>query len=244
MWLSAPEVGNCLFACAGLRPCHRLVRCSRKPRETPKTWISGSSSRSSGPQVPAGVTKSANPIDAFIAAEYKQEGPAARRPGRQADAAAPRLPRPDRHSAHARRAGRLPQRRSPDAYEKVVDQLLASEQHGVRYARHWLDVLRYADADERMTAAAGHPLLARLGDLRAEQRPALRPVRPRAVDRLPHHRAHPDGGHRRPLASSSRGPTTCSRSDSWRAATWSATTRTRRKCPSWPSRRSPPRSWA
>ena len=25
----------------------------------------------------------------------------------------------------------------------------------MRYARHWLDVLRYADADERMTAAAG-----------------------------------------------------------------------------------------
>lgn len=44
---------------------------------------------------------------------------------------------------------------SPDAYEKVVDQLLASEQHAVRYARHWLDVLRYADADERMTAAPG-----------------------------------------------------------------------------------------
>ena len=44
---------------------------------------------------------------------------------------------------------------SVDAYEKVVDQLLANEQHAVRYARHWLDVLRYADADERMTAAPG-----------------------------------------------------------------------------------------
>ena len=44
---------------------------------------------------------------------------------------------------------------APDAYEKVVDQLLPSEQHAVRYARHWLDVLRYADADERMTAAPG-----------------------------------------------------------------------------------------
>ncbi len=44
---------------------------------------------------------------------------------------------------------------STDAYEKVVDQLLANEQHAVRYARHWLDVLRYADADERMTAAPG-----------------------------------------------------------------------------------------
>ncbi len=44
---------------------------------------------------------------------------------------------------------------SPDAYEKVVDRLLANEQHAVRYARRWLDVLRYADADERMTAAPG-----------------------------------------------------------------------------------------
>ena len=44
---------------------------------------------------------------------------------------------------------------SADAYEKVVDQLLANEQYAVRYARHWLDVLRYADSDERMTAAPG-----------------------------------------------------------------------------------------
>jgi hypothetical protein len=44
---------------------------------------------------------------------------------------------------------------APDAYEKVVDRLLGDEQHAVRYARHWLDVLRYADADERMTAAPG-----------------------------------------------------------------------------------------
>jgi len=44
---------------------------------------------------------------------------------------------------------------SPDAYEKVVDRLLADEQHAVRYARHWLDVLRYADTDEHMKAAPG-----------------------------------------------------------------------------------------
>jgi hypothetical protein len=44
---------------------------------------------------------------------------------------------------------------SADAYEKVVDRLLANEQHGVRYGRHWLDVLRYADVDERMVAAPG-----------------------------------------------------------------------------------------
>jgi hypothetical protein len=35
--------------------------------------------------------------------------------------------------------------RRPDAYERLVDRLLASPQLGVRWARHWLDVARYAD---------------------------------------------------------------------------------------------------
>lgn len=43
----------------------------------------------------------------------------------------------------------------PSDYEKVVDRLLASEQHGVNYTRHWLDVLRYADVDEHMPASSG-----------------------------------------------------------------------------------------
>ena len=34
---------------------------------------------------------------------------------------------------------------SPDAFAKVVDSLLASPQYGERWARHWLDVARYAD---------------------------------------------------------------------------------------------------
>lgn len=44
---------------------------------------------------------------------------------------------------------------SPEAYERVVDRLLESEQHAVRYSRHWLDVLRYTDEDSRLTAAPG-----------------------------------------------------------------------------------------
>jgi hypothetical protein len=36
--------------------------------------------------------------------------------------------------------------RSPDAYEKLVDSLLASPHHGERLARHWLDLARYADS--------------------------------------------------------------------------------------------------
>lgn len=33
----------------------------------------------------------------------------------------------------------------PDAYELLVDRLLASEAYGERWARHWLDVVHYAD---------------------------------------------------------------------------------------------------
>jgi hypothetical protein len=35
--------------------------------------------------------------------------------------------------------------RSPDAYEKLIDRLLASPRYGERWGRHWLDVARYAD---------------------------------------------------------------------------------------------------
>ena len=35
---------------------------------------------------------------------------------------------------------------SPDAYEKAVDELLASSAYGERMALHWLDVARYADS--------------------------------------------------------------------------------------------------
>ena len=35
--------------------------------------------------------------------------------------------------------------RSPDAFARVVDRLLASPAYGERWGRHWLDVVRYAD---------------------------------------------------------------------------------------------------
>ena len=107
------------------------------------------------PEVPQGLTQSKNPIDSFIAAEYRSQHLT---PVGAAD-----------KTALLRRvcldlAGIPPTPaeveafltdESPDAYEKVVDRLLASEQHAVRYARHWLDVLRYADVDVSMTATPG-----------------------------------------------------------------------------------------
>jgi Protein of unknown function (DUF1553)/Protein of unknown function (DUF1549) len=107
------------------------------------------------PEVPAGLTTSSNPIDAFIAAEYKRNGLTPTNPAdRQTLLRRVYLdliglpPTPAEQEAFLRDL-------SPDAYEKTVDRLLASDQHGVRYARHWLDLLRYADADEGMLAAPG-----------------------------------------------------------------------------------------
>lgn len=37
--------------------------------------------------------------------------------------------------------------RRPDAYERLVDDLLASPRYGERWAQHWLDLVRYADSD-------------------------------------------------------------------------------------------------
>jgi hypothetical protein len=37
--------------------------------------------------------------------------------------------------------------KSDDAYEKVVDRLLASPHYGEKWGRHWLDLARYADSD-------------------------------------------------------------------------------------------------
>lgn len=36
---------------------------------------------------------------------------------------------------------------SPDAYEKVLDTLLDSQQYGERWGRHWLDLVRYAESN-------------------------------------------------------------------------------------------------
>ncbi len=36
---------------------------------------------------------------------------------------------------------------SPDAYEKLIDRLLASPAYGERWAQHWLDIARFAETD-------------------------------------------------------------------------------------------------
>jgi mono/diheme cytochrome c family protein len=54
--------------------------------------------------------------------------------------------------------------RSADAYERLVDELLASPAYGERWARHWLDVAGYADSDGYTEKDAERPWAFRYRD--------------------------------------------------------------------------------
>ena len=99
------------------------------------------------PQVPGSKDTSwvRNPIDAFVAAEHERRGLVAR-----PEAAKHELLR----RVYLDLVGLPPSREelqaflsdtSPDAYETVVDRLLASPRYGERWGRHWMDVWRYSD---------------------------------------------------------------------------------------------------
>jgi len=107
------------------------------------------------PALPRNKDSSRNPIDAFITASQQsrelQPLPSAdkltwlRRVSLDLIGLPPTVAEQDAFLADD----------SSGATDKVVDRLLQNEQHGVRYGRHWLDVLRYADWDENMPAAPG-----------------------------------------------------------------------------------------
>jgi hypothetical protein len=88
-----------------------------------------------------------NPIDAFILARLEQEG---LRP-------APRATREQLARRLALDLNGLPLSleqldsflgdESPDAYDRLMNQLLASPAYGERWGRHWLDVARFAESN-------------------------------------------------------------------------------------------------
>ncbi|HVS34373.1 MAG TPA: PSD1 and planctomycete cytochrome C domain-containing protein [Gemmataceae bacterium] len=86
-----------------------------------------------------------NPIDAFVLAQLEEKGLAPSRPAdrrtliRRVSLDLIGLP-PTPEEVEA-----LVSDPSPDAYEKLVDRLLASPHYGERWGRHWLDIARYSD---------------------------------------------------------------------------------------------------
>jgi hypothetical protein len=100
----------------------------------------------------------ANPVDAFILARLEKSGlkpsPPAHKPAllRRVTFDLTGLP-PTVAELQAFLADE-----SPQAYERVVDRLLASPRFGERWAQHWLDVVRYAETEgfkaDRLRASA------------------------------------------------------------------------------------------
>jgi hypothetical protein len=94
-----------------------------------------------------------NPIDAFIAAGLAAKSLTPTAPAdralllRRVSIDLVGLP-PTREELQAFLADQ-----SPDAYEKVVERLLASPRYGERWARHWMDIWRYSEADGRKAKA-------------------------------------------------------------------------------------------
>jgi hypothetical protein len=88
-----------------------------------------------------------NPVDRFVLAKVREQGLA---PSSEADRRTliRRLsfdllglpPTPEDTDAFQKDT-------SPDAYERLVDRLLASPAYGERWARHWLDLVRYAETN-------------------------------------------------------------------------------------------------
>lgn len=94
------------------------------------------------PAVPAGK---ANPIDAFLeAARQKHQLTAAPAADRRTLLRRVYLDLTGLPPTDAEAAAYLADR-SPDAYNKLVDTLLASPRYGERWGRHWLDIWRYSD---------------------------------------------------------------------------------------------------
>jgi hypothetical protein len=109
-------------------------------------WAFQSPQRAKLPQVSQPGWSSNNPIDAFLLAKMKAKG---LKPSPKADrrtlirrAYLDLLglpPSPEEVEAFVKDT-------APEAWERLVDRLLASPHYGERWARHWLDLVRFADS--------------------------------------------------------------------------------------------------
>jgi hypothetical protein len=138
---TTPSAGNSL-AGTGVRP----IALRGVITDADKNFWSFKPLSQAPPPTPKLTDWAANPIDQFILANLEKNGLT---PAPQAD-----------KTTLLRRAtfdltGLPPTERelqafltdkSPAAFEKVVDRLLASPRYGERWGRHWLDVMRYADS--------------------------------------------------------------------------------------------------
>src|SRR5687768_6734527 len=124
-----------------------IARGGVSPGEVPDDWAFRPAGRPAVPEVNADAAAWVrNPIDAFVLAKLREKGLSP-------------SPEADRRNLIRRLTFDLTglpptvdEVRSfladttPDAYEKLVDRLLASPAYGERWARHWLDVVHFGES--------------------------------------------------------------------------------------------------
>ena len=139
---------------AVMPPEYAHVTLTEAQKDTMRRWVQQGAKYESHwsyqpilrPPVPAVAQKVGNPIDAFVQARLAKEG---LKPSPQADRRTlirrvsldltGLLPTPEQVAA-------FEADKSPDAYEKLVESLLASPDYAEQQAVHWLDAVRYADS--------------------------------------------------------------------------------------------------
>jgi len=136
-------------------PPSTKVTLTAKEKETLNAWIAAGAKYEAHwafaapkrPAVPKVEPPPTNPIDAFILARLQKDkltlSPEADRYTLVRRICLDLIgipPTPEEADAFAKD-------QRPDAYEKLVDQLLASPRYGERWARKWLDLARYADTN-------------------------------------------------------------------------------------------------
>ncbi|HEY3790052.1 MAG TPA: DUF1549 domain-containing protein, partial [Urbifossiella sp.] len=122
------------------------VPADDKPEPDPRDhWSFRTPVRPAVPVIQNPQSKIENPIDNFVAAKWAEKGLS---PVRAADKRIllrrvylDLIGLPPTHEQSEAFLGDA----SPNAYEKVVNQLLASPQYGERWGRHFLDIWRYSD---------------------------------------------------------------------------------------------------
>lgn len=99
------------------------------------------------PAIPESASNATNPIDAFLDARFRADGLTAAQPAdrrvlirRLAFDLTGLPPTPEAIDAFLADD-------APDAWERLVDRLLASPAYGERWAQHWLDLARFAETD-------------------------------------------------------------------------------------------------
>lgn len=144
--LTAPEIG--LLRAWIDQGAKWPVLSASAPVEDPLNWWSlrplGQSDPPRPPALPAGWSD--NPIDGFVFAKLNEKGllpsvPADKRTLiRRATYDLLGLP-PASDEVES-----FLNDRNPDAYERLIDRLLASPQYGAQWGRHWLDVVRFGES--------------------------------------------------------------------------------------------------